>query len=128
MDLQLRGKRALVSGSSIGIGEVIARTLAEEGVAVAIHGCDPDRAQAVAATIMNQGGAAVVMTGDLTDDSAVMRIVAESERLLGGVYNSVACITSSAMLAGRARSMSRSIRRPRRESAVSTATLWRRSG
>ena len=85
MDLQLRGKRALVSGSSIGIGEVIARTLAEEGVTVAIHGRDPDRAQAVAATIMNQGGAAIVVTGDLTDDSAVLKIVAESERLLGGV-------------------------------------------
>ena len=85
MDLQLRGKRALVSGSSIGIGEVIARTLAEEGVTVAIHGRDPDRAQAVAATIMNQGGAAIVVTGDLTDDSAVLKIVSESERLLGGV-------------------------------------------
>jgi hypothetical protein len=34
----LQGKRALVTGSSIGLGEAIARALAAEGVAVAIHG------------------------------------------------------------------------------------------
>ena len=38
MDLQLSGKRALVTGSSSGIGENIAKTLAQEGVIVAIHG------------------------------------------------------------------------------------------
>ncbi len=38
MDLRLSGKRALVTGSSVGIGETIARTLAVEGVAVAVHG------------------------------------------------------------------------------------------
>jgi 3-oxoacyl-[acyl-carrier protein] reductase len=36
--LRLQGKRALVTGSSIGLGEAIARALAAEGVAVAIHG------------------------------------------------------------------------------------------
>jgi 3-oxoacyl-[acyl-carrier protein] reductase len=85
MDLQLKGKRALISGSSIGIGETIARILADEGVTVAIHGRDADRAQTVAALITNQGGGAVVVTGDLTDDEAVAKIVTDSERLLGGV-------------------------------------------
>ena len=85
MDLQLEGKRALVSGSSVGIGETIARTLADEGVAVAIHGRDADRANSVAASIAEGGGTAVVVTGDLTDDTAIAAIVAESERLLGGV-------------------------------------------
>ena len=37
MDLRLQGKRALVTGSSIGLGEAIARALTAEGVAVAIH-------------------------------------------------------------------------------------------
>ncbi len=85
MDLQLNGKRALISGSSIGLGETIARTLADEGVRVAIHGRDAERAGQVAASITKQGGAAVVVTGDLTDDAAVARILEDSERLLGGV-------------------------------------------
>ncbi len=85
MELQLKGKRALISGSSIGIGETIARTLATEGVLVAIHGRDADRAQAVAGSITEHGGAAVVVTGDLTDDDAVGNIVTQSERLMGGV-------------------------------------------
>lgn len=36
MDLQLNGKRALVTGSSSGVDEEIAKTLAREGVSVAI--------------------------------------------------------------------------------------------
>lgn len=84
MDLQLTGKRALITGSSIGIGETIARTLAQEGVAVVIHGRDRDRAEAIAHAIEEHGGTAVVAVGDLTDDAAVGEIVHESERLLGG--------------------------------------------
>jgi 3-oxoacyl-[acyl-carrier protein] reductase len=38
MDLQLGGKRALVTGSSGGIGEAIAKALAAEGTATAVHG------------------------------------------------------------------------------------------
>lgn len=85
MDLQFTAKRALISGSSIGIGEAIARTLAEEGVCVAVHGRDADRAQQVAASIVDHGGQAVVVAGDLTDDAAIAQIVRDSERLLGGV-------------------------------------------
>jgi NAD(P)-dependent dehydrogenase (short-subunit alcohol dehydrogenase family) len=45
MDLQLTGRRALVTGRSVGIGETIAKGLAAEGVFVAIHGRDEDRAE-----------------------------------------------------------------------------------
>ena len=85
MDLRLGGKRALVTRSSIGIGEAIARTLAAEGAAVAIHGRDHNSAVAVADAITDDGGKAVVVTGDLTDKSAVDAIVRESERALGGI-------------------------------------------
>ncbi len=48
MDLELVGKRALVTGSSSGIGAEIARMLAAEGVAVVVHGRDRAQTQAVA--------------------------------------------------------------------------------
>lgn len=85
MDLQLAGKRALVSGSSIGIGEQIARTLAAEGASVAVHGRDRERAEGVAASIVKGGGRAIVVTGDLTDEGQVNGLVTGVVRLLGGV-------------------------------------------
>jgi 3-oxoacyl-[acyl-carrier protein] reductase len=61
MDLELTGKRALVTGSSAGLGAAIARLLAAEGAAVVVHGRDAGRAQRVAESI----GAAAVAIGDL---------------------------------------------------------------
>ncbi|WP_414710631.1 SDR family NAD(P)-dependent oxidoreductase [Pseudonocardia sp.] len=40
MDLQLTGKRALVTGSSAGLGEATATMLADEGASVVVHGRD----------------------------------------------------------------------------------------
>ncbi|WP_369050700.1 SDR family NAD(P)-dependent oxidoreductase, partial [Burkholderia gladioli] len=51
MDLKLNGKRALVTGSSAGLGEAIARLLAQEGATVVVHGRDARRAHAVAEVI-----------------------------------------------------------------------------
>lgn len=85
MNLQLGGKRALVTGSSIGIGEAIARALAAEGVAVAVHGRERERAERVTREITDAGGRAVVVLGDLTRDDEVKRMAGEAERLLGGV-------------------------------------------
>jgi NAD(P)-dependent dehydrogenase (short-subunit alcohol dehydrogenase family) len=45
MELDLHGKRALVTGSNSGIGAGIARTLAAEGVTVVVHGRDPVRCE-----------------------------------------------------------------------------------
>ena len=56
MDLRLAGKRALVTGSSSGIGEAIVKLLAAEGVAVVVHGRDESRANAVAEAIRAGGG------------------------------------------------------------------------
>ncbi|MBS7542845.1 SDR family NAD(P)-dependent oxidoreductase [Ancylobacter oerskovii] len=68
MDLQLHGKRALVTGSTGGLGEAIAKMLAAEGAAVIVHGRDEPRARAVASTIAHDGGRADIALGDLTSD------------------------------------------------------------
>ena len=69
MDLRLAGKRALVTGSSSGIGEAIVSLLAAEGVAVVVHGRSVSRANAVAEAIRAGGGKAEVVLGDLTTDT-----------------------------------------------------------
>ncbi len=75
MDLRLTGKRALVTGSSSGLGEAIAKMFATEGVGVVVHGRDESRANAVAEAIRAGGGKAEVALGDLaTDILALMRL------------------------------------------------------
>jgi NAD(P)-dependent dehydrogenase (short-subunit alcohol dehydrogenase family) len=68
MDLQLKGKRALVTGSSAGLGEAIARLLAAEGAEVMVHGRNGDRAAAVVKSIVDSGGKAIYVLGDLSTD------------------------------------------------------------
>lgn len=71
MNLQLSGRRALVTGSSSGLGEAIARRLAAEGATVVVHGRDVARTEAVAKSIVAEGGDAAVAIGDLgTDEGA----------------------------------------------------------
>src|SRR4051812_30645807 len=60
MDLYLTGKRALISGSSSGLGAECARRLAQEGCKVVVHGRDRDRAEQTAADIRKAGGEAAV--------------------------------------------------------------------
>ena len=81
MDLKLHGKRALVTGSSKGIGEAIARVLAREGATVIVHGRDREKAERVASSIIAQGGQAHVVIGDLTQDEAVDQLVTEAEKV-----------------------------------------------
>jgi short-subunit dehydrogenase len=51
MDLELRGKRAIVTGGSRGIGKAIARQLAEEGVDVVISARGKGQLEATAAEL-----------------------------------------------------------------------------
>ena len=85
MDLQLNGRAALVTGSSKGIGEAIAVTLAHEGASVVVHGRDRAQADRVAGVIVAQGGRAHAVVGDLTQDDAVTRLVEEAEQRVGPV-------------------------------------------
>jgi NAD(P)-dependent dehydrogenase (short-subunit alcohol dehydrogenase family) len=76
---------ALVTGSSTGIGEAIARRFADENASVLVHGTNRDAAEAVAGSIRQAGGHALAFTADLSlPESAelvVQRTVAEFGRL-----------------------------------------------
>ncbi len=80
MDLQLNGKRALVTGSSSGIGEAIARMLVDEGALVVVHGRNRERAEKIA----NDINAAGVAIGELSGDGAADNVHAEAVAALGG--------------------------------------------
>lgn len=74
MDLRLTGKRALVTGSSSGLGEAIVRMLAAEGAAVIVHGRNEERSAAIAVSINKSGGRAEHITGDLGTDEGADRV------------------------------------------------------
>jgi 3-oxoacyl-[acyl-carrier protein] reductase len=65
LDLQLAGKRALVTGSYRGTGMIIARQLLAEGVEVYVHGMDLDQAQAAVAEL----GSGTPVAGDITSEA-----------------------------------------------------------
>jgi 3-oxoacyl-[acyl-carrier protein] reductase len=85
MDLQLSDKAALVMGSSKGIGEAIATALAREGAGIIVHGRDSAEANRVAHAFVTNGGRAYSVVGDLTQDEAVERLVAEAEDRVGAI-------------------------------------------
>lgn len=85
MDLQLAGKRALVTGSSSGIGAETARLMAAEGAAVIVHGRNHERTEATARRIEQAGGHAMVAIGDITTDEGADAIAEVVHRELGGI-------------------------------------------
>jgi 3-oxoacyl-[acyl-carrier protein] reductase len=85
MDLKLDGKIALVTGSSKGIGEAIAKGLAQEKAIVIVHGRDKAKTERVAHDIIAQGGRACAVVGDLTLDDDVQRLVEEAQALAGPI-------------------------------------------
>ena len=85
MDLELNGKRALVTGSNSGIGTGIARTLAAEGAIVAIHGRDAGRCDQVVAEIVAAGSRAFAVIGDTATDTGCAAVAGVVIGELGGI-------------------------------------------
>ncbi len=86
MDLKLQGRRALVTGASVGIGRGIALALAAEGVRIAATARRVDRLYELAAEIVAAGGAEpVLIEQDLAADDAAACIALAAVAGLGGV-------------------------------------------
>jgi NAD(P)-dependent dehydrogenase (short-subunit alcohol dehydrogenase family) len=78
MDLNLRGRVALVTGAGQGVGRRIALTLAAEGARIAVNDLLPARAQKVADEIAAAGGTALGLPFDVTDRGAVQAAVEQA--------------------------------------------------
>jgi len=93
--MRLEGKCIIVTGSTTGIGEAIARRCVQEGARVLIHGRDRERAEAVAASLGEAGRFAI---DDLSDPEAPQRIVQAAVDAFGrldGLVNNAAWVVRS---------------------------------
>src|SRR3954468_4668774 len=80
MDLGLRGKTAIVSGASSGLGLASAEALAEEGANVAMFGRRRDELEGNAERI-----GALAVRGDVTNAADIERLVARTVEAFGGI-------------------------------------------
>jgi len=96
----LKGKVALITGSGRGLGHTIAKRLIRLGADVAVHDISEEApAQygeatsltAVAEALANEGGRATGVTGDITRESDISRMVAKVEKDLGPISILVNC-------------------------------------
>jgi NAD(P)-dependent dehydrogenase (short-subunit alcohol dehydrogenase family) len=82
---KLTGKTVLVTGSTDGVGRLVARRLGEAGARVLVHGRDADRGVQVVADIEKAGGSATFFAADLGSLAEVRRLAAavqdETDRL-----------------------------------------------
>jgi NAD(P)-dependent dehydrogenase (short-subunit alcohol dehydrogenase family) len=83
--VRLAGERALITGSTSGIGRAIALRVAAEGAAVCVTGRDQARGEAVVATIERDGGNARFVPAELGDERVCDELVAQAVAALGGL-------------------------------------------
>lgn len=85
MDLGLKDKVAIVTGSGRGIGAEIARTLASEGLAMVVTDLDLASAEEVAREIQQAGGKSIAVRCDIRDKAQVEAMVQAGKEAFGGV-------------------------------------------
>ncbi len=87
---QVEGKVALVTGGAAGIGAACAETLAQGGAKVVLTDLDNARGEALAGKLRAEGREARFLHQDVTDEARWVEVVAEPERLFGGLHVLVA--------------------------------------
>ena len=86
MASKLKGKVAVVTGASKGIGAAIAHHLADEGAAVVVnYASSKDGADKVVAEITRRDGKAVAVQADVAKEGDVRRLFAEAKKAFGKV-------------------------------------------
>ena len=75
MDLRLKGRRALVTGSTSGIGQAIARTLGREGARVILHGRSAESVERAQKELAGEGDFEAAF-GDLATAEGAEQVVA----------------------------------------------------
>jgi len=86
---ELENKVALVTGAGVGIGRAIAVTMAREGARVVVADLNPDTAQETVDLIVAQGGQAIPVIADVSNEEQVAAMVEQATATYGGLQ--VAC-------------------------------------
>ena len=96
MDLQLKGRAALVTGASAGIGRGIVEVLAREGAVVVATSRRTDLLETLAEKVASEGnGRLVLVPGDITDRADVARIARDAAQAAGPIQILVNCAGGS---------------------------------
>lgn len=98
MEISLDGKVAIVTGAGPNIGSGIALALARYGATVACNDVDPDAAEACARRVERNGGTAIAIPGDVTDEEQVTGYVRDVVERFGHVD---ILVNNAAVLGGR---------------------------
>ena len=85
MDLGLKGKVALLTGASRGLGLATAQTLAREGVRIAINGRNADHLEAARLVLAGEGCEVLPLAGDVTDPAVSEQLVEAIVAEFGGL-------------------------------------------